>query len=121
MIAEILSKKNAILNASGVVFRNGPNLDELANDKMRLCGDWLFWVRLLARGDFEYVARPLNYWRLGSSNARTKPAGEIEWIEGKKVLHEIAEIQGTSETEKLKILASFKEKCESWNELSKLS
>ena len=121
MIAEVLSKKNAILNASGVVFRNGPQLDELADDKMRLCGDWLFWVRLLARGDFEYVARPLNYWRLGSSNARTKPAGEIEWIEGKKVLHEIAKIMGTSETEKLKLLALFKENCESWNELSKLS
>ena len=114
MIAEILSKKNAILNASGVVFRNGPKLDELADDKMRLCGDWLFWVRLLARGDFEYVARPLNYWRLGSSNARTKPQGEIEWKEGKKVIREISDILGTADTARSELLATFKKRCVSW-------
>jgi glycosyltransferase involved in cell wall biosynthesis len=119
MIAEILSKKNAILNASGVVFRNGPNLDELANDKMRLCGDWLFWVRLLARGEFEYVARPLNYWRLGSSNARTKPEGEIEWREGKKVIREIAKILGTTDTKRSDLLGTFKKRCVSWKALSK--
>ena len=119
IIAEILSKKNAILNASGVVFRNGPQLDELADDKMRLCGDWLFWVRLLTRGDFEYVAHPLNYWRLGSSNARTKPQGEIEWQEGKKVICEIAKILGKAEIERSELLAAFKKRCVSWVASSK--
>jgi len=121
MIAEVLSKKNAILNASGVVFRNRLGLDELADTEMRLCGDWLFWVRLLARGEFEYVARPLNYWRLGSSNARTKPAGEIEWREGSKVLREIAKILGLTEKEESEVLALFKKKCDHWKKSSKTS
>jgi hypothetical protein len=121
VINEILSKKNAILNASGVVFRNGPRLDELTDNKMRLCGDWLFWVRLLSQGEFEYVARPLNYWRLGSSNARTKPAGEIEWREGRKVLREIAKILGLTEKEESEVLALFKKKCDHWKKSSKTS
>ena len=86
---------------------------------MRLCGDWLFWVRLLTRGDFEYVAHPLNYWRLGSSNARTKPQGEIEWQEGKKVICEIAKILGKAEIERSELLAAFKKRCVSWVASSK--
>jgi glycosyltransferase involved in cell wall biosynthesis len=119
VIDGILSKKNAILNASGVVFRKSPELEELVDEDMKLCGDWLFWVRLLARGDFEYVARPLNYWRLGSSNARTKPQGEIEWQEGKKVIREIAKILGKTETERSELLATFKKRCVSWEASSK--
>jgi glycosyltransferase involved in cell wall biosynthesis len=119
MIAEILSKKNAILNASGVVFRNRLGLDELADSEMRLCGDWLFWVRLLARGDFEYVARPLNYWRIGSSNARTKPPGEIEWQEGKKVLREIAKILQFTDAKTNDLLDLFRERCREWQDKHK--
>jgi glycosyltransferase involved in cell wall biosynthesis/SAM-dependent methyltransferase len=119
VVAEILSKKNAILNASGVVFRNSPELVELVDEDMKLCGDWLFWVRLLVKGDFEYVARPLNYWRIGSSNARTKAPGEIEWQEGKKVIRVVAEILGTTDTERSELLGTFKKRCVSWGALSK--
>jgi hypothetical protein len=119
VIDGILSKKNAILNASGVVFRNSPELGELVDEDMKLCGDWLFWVRLLVKGDFEYVARPLNYWRIGSSNARTKAPGEIEWQEGKKVIRVVAEILGTTDTERSELLGTFKKRCVSWGALSK--
>jgi len=95
-IADVLAQKNAILNASGAVFRNKSDLRELVDESMRLCADWLFWVRLMARGDFEYVARPLNYWRLASSNARTKPPGETEWNEGSRVLRETRNSSGKS-------------------------
>jgi zinc transporter len=53
---------------------------------MRLCADWLFWVRLLRNGDLEYSHRMLNRWRINSSNARTRPPGDLEWREGRRVL-----------------------------------
>jgi glycosyltransferase involved in cell wall biosynthesis len=119
VIAEILSKKNAILNASGVVFRNGPGLVELVDENMKLCGDWLFWVRLLVRGDFEYIARPLNYWRIGSSNARTRTPGEIEWSEGSKILEQIAEILQLEDSGKKALLNTFRLRCNDWQEKHK--
>ncbi len=113
-IAEVMTRKNAILNASGVLFRNSPDLRELVDDSMRLCADWLFWIRLLARGDFEYVARPLNYWRLASSNARTKPPGEIEWDEGSRVLREAAKILGPDSPGEDRLLEQFRQRCDGW-------
>jgi glycosyltransferase involved in cell wall biosynthesis/SAM-dependent methyltransferase len=113
-IADVMSRKNAILNASGVVFRNGPDLVDMVDDSMRLCADWLFWVRLLARGDFEYIARPLNYWRLASSNARTKPPGEIEWDEGSRVLREVAKVLGPDSPGEDRLLEQFRQRCDGW-------
>jgi hypothetical protein len=86
IIADALAHKNAILNASGVIFRNQEGLEELVDNSMRLCADWLFWVRLLTLGDFEYVACPLNFWRLNSSNARTRSGWRVleffaKWLE----------------------------------------
>jgi len=114
VVAEILSKKNAILNASGVVFRNSPEVGELVDENMKLCGDWLFWVRLLVKGDFEYVARPLNYWRIGSSNARTKAPGEIEWSEGSGVIREIASILDLQDVKRSALIEAFRKRCEKW-------
>jgi len=119
VVAEILSKKNAILNASGVVFRNSPELAELVDEDMKLCGDWLFWVRLLVKGDFEYVARPLNYWRIGSSNARTRTPGEVEWSEGSKILEQIAEILQLEDSGKQALLNTFRQRCKEWQEKHK--
>ena len=115
-IAEVMAQKNAILNASGVVFRNKPGLLDLVDDSMRLCADWLFWVRLLARGDFEYTARPVNYWRLASSNARTKSPGEIEWEEGSRVLVEVCRILGPDGPGESRLLEQFRKRCNGWKE-----
>jgi nitrogen regulatory protein PII len=113
-MADAFAHKNAILNASGVLFRNGPDLIDLVDDSMRLCADWLFWVRLLSRGDFEYIARPLNYWRLTSSNARTKPPGEIEWEEGSRVLREVARLLGPKGPSEDRLLDQFSQRCDGW-------
>jgi hypothetical protein len=58
---------------------------------MQLCGDWLFWIRLCTRGKIAYVAAPLNYRRLNTSNARTLSPGDLEWIEGEQILNEAAD------------------------------
>ena len=87
-----LSKKNTILNASGVIVRNFDGLTQLIDDKMRLCADWLLWIRLLERGNISYVSRPLNYWRIDSGNARNSQKGVLELQESPKVFDEIKRI-----------------------------
>ena len=81
---------------------------------MRLCADWLFWVRLLRRGGIAYVAKPLSRWRQNSSNARNRPQGELEWIEGERVLAEAAEILKLSEAERDRIFLNYLRKCWKW-------
>jgi glycosyltransferase involved in cell wall biosynthesis len=114
LIDEVLSQKNAILNASGVLFRRSRETELLVDDSMQLCGDWLFWIRLLAYGDFEYTAHPLNYWRLASSNARTKPPGEVEWDEGCRVLREIARMLGPDGPGEDRLIEQFRKRCDGW-------
>lgn len=109
-----LSKKNTILNASGVVFRKFDDVELLADESMRLCADWLFWSRLLSRGKIAYHSEPLNHWRLQTSNARTRPVGELEWEEGRRVISEIAEMLNASPVEEAELLASYRRKCDEW-------
>jgi glycosyltransferase involved in cell wall biosynthesis/SAM-dependent methyltransferase len=113
-IRRSLVVKNTILNASGVVFRNVEGIADLVDDSMRLCADWLFWVRLLQRGGVAYVANPLSRWRLQSSNARNRPPGELEWAEGERVLVETAEILKLTPAERDRILLNFLRKCWKW-------
>jgi hypothetical protein len=113
-IRRSLVVKNTILNASGVIFRNAEDIANLVDDSMRLCADWLFWVRLSQRGGVAYVAKPLSRWRLNSSNARNRPIGELEWPEGERVLLEVANILELSELERDRILLNFLRKCWKW-------
>jgi glycosyltransferase involved in cell wall biosynthesis/SAM-dependent methyltransferase len=113
-IRRSLIVKNTILNASGVVFRNAAGIADLVEDSMRLCADWLFWVRLLQRGGVAYVARPLSRWRLQSSNARRLPPGELEWLEGERVLVEAAQILRLTPEDRDRILLDFLRKCWKW-------
>jgi glycosyltransferase involved in cell wall biosynthesis/SAM-dependent methyltransferase len=113
-IRRSLVVKNTILNASGVVFRNSEGIEDLVDDSMRLCADWLFWVRLLGRGGVAYIAQPLSRWRLNSSNARNRPPGDLEWSEGERVLVEAAQILKLTESERDQILLGFLRKCWKW-------
>ena len=113
-IREFLSKKNTILNASGVVFRKLPGVESLVDDRMRLCADWLFWVRILSKGKIAYTPKVLNYWRLQSSNARSKAVGILEREEGEIIMDEIAEVLAVDLQEKKKLKDKFRQKCAGW-------
>jgi glycosyltransferase involved in cell wall biosynthesis len=113
-ILEALSIKNTIPNASAVVFRNFPNIAELVDDSMRLCADWLFWVRLCALGDVAFHSEPLNYWRQNSSHARTDLPGVLEWKEGQSVIQTAAELLEMSPNEKRLLLEAFEHRCQTW-------
>jgi glycosyltransferase involved in cell wall biosynthesis len=111
-----ISVKNTIPNVSAVLFRNTPALTSAIEESMRLCADWLAYVRLCAHGKIGYCHRPLNRWRLSSSNARTKPPGELEWLEGSRVYSKIGHLLRWAEPELSRRREQFREKCISWNQ-----
>jgi len=114
-IRDYLCQKNTIPNASAVVFRNFPGIEFLVDDGMRLCADWLFWIRLLARGNYAFIAQELNYWRQSSSNARTRLPGVLEWEEGQRILTEAAAILGLNNRDRHELLERFHKRCFEWS------
>ena len=62
-----------IPNASAVVFRRD-TYSQIggADETMRLCGDWLLWLRMLSRGGIAFSAKPLNLFREHGSSVRSR-------------------------------------------------
>jgi len=115
-LAVALSVKNTIPNVSAVLFRNLPVLRKVIDENMRLCADWLSYVRLCGHGEIGYCHRPLNRWRLASSNARTKPPGETEWLEGARIYDEIGRLLRWTDEELQLRREEFRRKCDAWKE-----
>jgi len=113
-IATALIHKNTIPNVSAVVFRNTPDLADVLDDRMRLCGDWLAYVRLCERGAIAFSPRPLNLWRQRTSNSRTRPPGEVEWEEGRRVIDEAARILGLTPAATAERREAFRRRCQGW-------
>ena len=114
-IRNYLIYKNTIPNASAVITRRSVLKEVLPVDtSFQLCGDWMHWGKLLLQTDLAYVAEPLNYWRLGSSNSRTLTPGVLEWEEGQRVIRHFAKELGYLESETSKILTGFKQRCMNW-------
>lgn len=66
---------NSVYNASMVLFRREESLtisDEYK--KMRYCGDWLFWIELIQKGNVIEIRRKLNYFRQHSHNTTKEGA-----------------------------------------------
>lgn len=65
--------KNTIPNASAVLVRRYLfDVIGYAEENMRLCGDWLTWIKLLLQSDIAFVAKPLNYYRTHSTTVRSQ-------------------------------------------------
>jgi hypothetical protein len=114
-IRDYLCQKNTIPNASAVVFRNFSGIEFLVDDTMRLCADWLFWIRLLARGKYAFVRQELNFWRQNTSNARTHPPGVMEWEEGQRILGEVAGMLNLTPAKREQMVERFHERCVEWS------
>jgi glycosyltransferase involved in cell wall biosynthesis len=60
-----------IPNASAVLFRRDVFIRAgRAEEGMRICGDWVTWLRILTIGDLAYVPQPLNYFRYHANSVR---------------------------------------------------
>lgn len=63
-VNDVMTKRNAVVNASAVVFRR--DAAKLAIEKLgslALSGDWLFWIEVCMKGDISYVSDSYNYHR----------------------------------------------------------
>ena len=71
-VAAYLCRDNVVPNASAVVFRRSAfEAVGGADERLRLCGDWLTWARMARTGDVAYAAEPLNYYRAHAANVRS--------------------------------------------------
>jgi glycosyltransferase involved in cell wall biosynthesis len=118
-ISKYLIEKNYIPNASAVIFRKSLVGDHLDPDllKMKMCGDWLFWIRLLRQTRVSFLAEHLNYFRYHSNASRVHNSLE------RKKLRVLEEIPIRDEIKKLgidqsKFLGRMQKK---WFEYYKLS
>ena len=67
----IMVVKNAIMNASSVVFSKNKYLESKgANENMKLCGDWDLWVRLISNSKLGFVSEKLNFYRFHDNTVR---------------------------------------------------
>ena len=63
--------KNIVPNASGALFRNPKGmaiLDDALWKKMRICGDWIFYLNVIRGGLVAYTPECTNYYRIHNSN-----------------------------------------------------
>ncbi len=75
---------NALPNASAVLFKTR-TLESagFANESMRFCGDWDFWVRIAEQGNVAFVAEELNQFRCHQATTRAKhhtPQARAEFL-----------------------------------------
>ena len=61
-----MSMENAIMNASGAVFKREAYYNLLSREHMsyRGSGDWLFWSQIAVQGNVAFVRKNLTYFRL---------------------------------------------------------
>ncbi|MFT7072985.1 glycosyltransferase family 2 protein [Patiriisocius sp. Uisw_017] len=92
-IEAYLLVKNVIPNASAVLFkRDLVDADTFSKDilGMRMCGDWLFWIKLCVRSKIYFIKTPLNYFRNHKNITRNHKTIEAQ----KKRLKEERVIRG---------------------------
>jgi glycosyltransferase involved in cell wall biosynthesis len=83
-----LGLRNIIPNASAVLFRRC-FITELDSDikSFKLCGDWLFWIKILLKCDVAFIAEPLNYFRFHQNTARSLRNEKLQTLERIKIVN----------------------------------
>lgn len=72
-IAGYLKKKNVIPNSSAVIFKKDLLQENVFSGdllKMKMCGDWYFWIKLCADTQIGFISQPLNFFRSHSGVSR---------------------------------------------------
>lgn len=71
LVNEAWGIKNIVPNASSAIFKNPKSmaiLDDELWQKMRICGDWVFYLHVIRGGLVGYTPHATNYYRLHNSN-----------------------------------------------------
>lgn len=79
-IHSFLKYRNAIPNASAVLFRKEyiSELEQIL--EMRFAGDWFFWILLAGKGNVAYSCKTLNYFRRHEASTRSVKSFKEEII-----------------------------------------
>ena len=65
-----MQQGNGLPNASALVIRNTPLLQTSIPLEMRYCGDWVTWIRLLAKHNLILCTDVMNHWRTHPQTTR---------------------------------------------------
>jgi hypothetical protein len=101
-LANGLSVKNTLPNASGVLFRRD-NLQRVLDAGMdeirsyRVAGDWCAYALLAQTGKFAYDPRPLNYHRRHAESVTISRFTEAEWDEIRRMQAFVASLADVSD------------------------
>ena len=99
-IKNYLVYRCTIPNASACVFKKELAPIVCGFDKMRYCGDWLFWIKLLEKTSLGFSAETLNHFRHHEGSTRNKKSAKQEL---KKKLEIISIIETTRMQFKLEV------------------
>jgi glycosyltransferase involved in cell wall biosynthesis len=105
---------NTIPNVSGVLFRRLDPKFSLFNDpnwkKMRVCGDWLFYLHLIRGGALAYSRSTHNYYRIyASSTSKQTHTRDVYYEEHEQVAIAIASLYKISDDLLPKLQARLRE------------
>lgn len=114
---EIVNKgfaiKNIIPNVSSVVFRNTGEFDKNLQDvwgRMRLCGDWIFYLNRIRGGCIAYTNATTNYYRVHAKSTSLKIQKTKDYyLEYKEVSKFVAQNYIISDEINKRILCDLKE------------
>ncbi len=88
-IRKKLAVCNSIANVSECIFRRDcyRPTESYRYERMRLCGDWLFYILMAEQGSGVEVEEPLNYYRQHSTNISSEAEHRgLTFLEGAEVL-----------------------------------
>jgi len=95
-VIESLGIKNSIPNVSSIVFRKPTHMPLLENDdwaKMRLCGDWIFYLNLIRGGKLAFTPETNSYYRFHTQNISVSThTSDVYYREHERVAIEVAEL-----------------------------
>jgi glycosyltransferase involved in cell wall biosynthesis len=102
-IKNYLIYRNTIPNASACVFEKKFASLNCGFEKMRFCGDWLFWIKLLENTSVAYTSETLSHFRHHGSSTRNQKTPKEEL---KKKLEIISIIESTRKKNNLGMLST---------------
>jgi glycosyltransferase involved in cell wall biosynthesis len=98
---------NSIYNSSAVVFKR-ELIKNLKFPRMKYCGDWLFWVKILQITNISVIEKKLNYYRRHENSVSNKSNKEgLQFIEGFIVLKYIKSNFLIDPDEWVKVLSKY--------------
>ncbi|WP_372757289.1 glycosyltransferase family 2 protein [Mariniflexile sp.] len=77
-IKRFIRYRNAITNASAVVFKKSAIMGVHYPIHMKFCGDWYIWIEILKQGNIAYDHNELNYFRRHLDSTKTVKTFHLE-------------------------------------------